>query len=452
MSLASALSAVSANPLARYQPRPGQERFHRSPAQTRCMRGPNQIVGKSHAGCAESLWWLTHSHPYREIPDRPIAGRLVPYSDDSSKEIEAKLFALLPAGLLHPECRYHPDRGFRVGNRRILRLRTGDSMGIVSQAAGTLAAAGATLDFVWLDEPPAESTFAEAQSRVIVRKGCLWLTLTPVGRPVGWLKDACEAGMIEDIHVPPTPENTGLSQAELDAIEQMILPTERNQRFNGGWVGVSLDRYYSAWSDEMISKDLPDCELQLGIGIDHGGGHGRQTALLAGFDTRDKTNPRVYFLDEYTSQGHSGIEEDANGILDMLSRWDLGPEAVDVARGDVNSAGKAESGYRVNELLQQKIAVLSGLPPESPPFRIKAARKGPGSVAYTARLLHSAQVKGSMIVHPNCEALISGFRHWRGPGGNAANKDLSHILDAARYIGREYLDTRHRSTSTIKVR
>jgi hypothetical protein len=416
------------------------------------MRGPNQIVGKSHAGAVEALRFLCHSHPYREIPDRPIAGRLVPYSDDSSKEIEAKLFALLPAGLLHPDCRYHPDRGFRVGNRRILRLRTGDSMGIVSQSAGTLAAAGATLDFVWLDEPPAESTFAEAQSRVIVRKGCLWLTLTPVGRPVGWLKDACESGLIEDIHVPPTPENTGLSQAELDEIEQMILPTERNQRFNGGWIGVSLDRYYSAWSDEMISKELPDCELQLGIGIDHGEGHGRQTALLTGFDTRDPSNPRVWFLDEYTSQGHSGIEEDANGILDMLSRWDLGPEAVDVARGDTNSAGKSEAGYRVNQLLEQKIAVLSGLPPESPPFRIKAARKGPGSVAYTARLLHSAQVKGSMIVHPNCEALIAGFRHWRGPGGNAANKDLSHILDAARYIGREYLDTRHRNTDRIKVR
>jgi len=452
VSLASALSAVSANPLARYRPRPGQERFHRSTAQTRCLRGPNQIVGKSYAGCAEALWWLTHTHPHRDIPDRPVAGRLVPYSDDSSKEIESKLFELLPKSLLHPECRYHPDRGFRVGNRRILRLKTGDSMGIVSQSAGTLAAAGSTLDFVWLDEPPEERIFAEAQSRVLVRKGCLWLTLTPVGRPVGWLKDACEAGMIEDIHVRPTPENTGLGEEELEKIREMILPTERNQRFNGGWEGVSLDRYYSAWSDEMISKELPDCELQLGIGIDHGEGHGRQTALLCGFDTSDKTNPRVWFLDEYTSQGHTGIEEDANGILDMLARWDLGPEAVDVARGDVNSAGKAESGYRVNELLQQKIATLHGLPPTAPPFQIRPARKGPGSVAYTARLLHSAMVKGSLTVHPNCAHLVQGFRHWRGPGGTSQNKELSHILDAARYIGREFLDTRHRNTDKIRVR
>ncbi len=252
------------------------------------MRGPNQIVGKSHAGAVEALRFLCHSHPYREIPDRPIAGRLVPYSDDSSKEIEAKLFALLPAGLLHPDCRYHPDRGFRVGNRRILRLRTGDSMGIVSQSAGTLAAAGATLDFVWLDEPPEQRIFAEAQSRVLVRKGCLWLTLTPVGRPVGWLKDACESGLIEDIHVPPTPENTGMSQEELDEIEQMILPTERPQRYGGEWEGATPDRFYGAWTDAMVSKTLPDCELQIGLGIDHGdflwGGHNEGTGQRNGLN------------------------------------------------------------------------------------------------------------------------------------------------------------------------
>lgn len=452
MSLAAALSVISANPLASYQPRPGQERFHKDPSQTRCLRGPNQIVGKSYAGCAEALWWMTHTHPYRDIPSRPVAGRLVPYSDDSSKEIEGKLYELLPKSLLHADTRYHPDRGFTTGRRRMLRLKTGDSLGIVSQSAGTLAAAGSTLDFVWLDEPPEQRIFAEAQSRVLVRKGCLWLTLTPVGRPVGWLKDACERGQIEDIHVEPTPENTGLTEEELENIREMILPSERPQRFGGEWEGATPDRYFGAWTDDMISKELPNTEVKIGIGIDHGEGAGKQGALLCGFDTSDKLNPRVWFLDEYISQGHTGIEEDANGILDMLARWDLGPEAVDIARGDVNSAGKAESGYRVNQLLEQKIAMLHGLPPTAPPFQIKPARKGPGSVAYTARLLHSAMVKESLFVHPNCTNLIQGFRHWRGPGGNSANKELSHILDAARYIGREFLDTKHRNTDRIRVR
>lgn len=452
MSLAAAAAALAANPLALYRPRPGQEQFHRSTAQARCMRGPNQIVGKSYAGCAEALWWLTHTHPHRSIPDRPVAGRLVPYSDDSSKEIESKLYELLPKALLHPDCRYHPDRGFRVGNRRMLRLKSGDSLGIVSQSAGTLAAAGATLDFVWLDEPPEERIYAEAQSRVLVRKGSIWLTLTPVGRPVGWLKDACERGQIEDIHVPPTPENTGLDSERLETIREMILPSERPQRFKGEWEGATPDRFFGAWSDDFISKTLPASEVQIALGVDHGEDAGREAALLVAFDVSDKLRPRAYFLDEYTSAGRTGIEADANGILDMLARWDLGPEAVDAAVGDTNSAGKSEAGYRVNQLLEQRIAVSVGLPPTSPPFKIRPARKGPGSVAYTARLLHSAMVRGDVRVHPNCERLIQGFRHWRGPGGNAQNKELSHILDAARYIGREYLDTRQRSEDRIRVR
>ena len=451
MSLASALAALTSNPLATSQPRPGQERFHRSQSQTRCLRGPNQIVGKSYAGCAEALYWLTHTHPHRSIPDRPVAGRLVPYSDDSSKEIESKLYELLPPGLLHPDCRYHPDRGFTVGRRRMLRLKSGDSMGIVSQSAGTLAAAGSTLDFVWLDEPPEERIFAEAQSRVLVRKGSIWLTLTPVGRPCGWLKQACEDGRIEDIHVEPTPENTGLEVEELEQIREMILPAELHQRFYGAWEGISPDRYFAAFEDSMISKELPDDEVQLGIGVDHGEAAGREAAVLVAFK-RDKTNPRVWFLDEYTSSGRTGIEADANGILDMLGRWDIGPEAIDIARGDTNSAGKNEVGYRVNQLLEQKIATMAGLPPTSPPFKILPARKGPGSVAYSSRLIHSAMVRGSVTVHPNCSSLIAGLRHWKGPGGTAANKELSHILDASRYICREFLDTRHKDDRRVRVR
>ena len=451
MSLASALAAVSANPLALYQPRAGQARFHRSQAQARCFRGPNQICGKSFAGCAEALWWLTHTHPHRSIPDRPVAGRLVPYSDDSSKEIEAKLFELLPPGLLHPDCRYHPDRGFTVGRRRILRLKTGDSMGIVSQSAGVLAAAGSTLDFVWLDEPPEERIFAEAQSRVLVRKGCLWLTLTPVGRPVDWLKQACEDGRIEDIHVPPTPENTGLTEEEIEEVREMILPAERPQRFGGEWEGVTPDRFFGAFTDAMVSKVLPGDEVQLGIGVDHGEDAGREAAVLCAF-LRHPTDPKVWFLDEYISAGRTGIEADANGILDMLSRWDIGPEGVDIARGDTNSAGKSEAGYRVNQLLEQRIAMAAGLSPTEPPFKILSARKGPGSVAYTSRLLHSAMVRGSVSIHPNCSTLIAGLRHWKGPGGNAANKELSHILDAARYINREFLDTRQTDNRRVRVR
>ena len=452
MTLAAALQTVQRNPLAAYQPRAGQLRFHQSQAQTRCLRGPNQIVGKSFAGCAESLWWLTHRHPYRDIPDRPVSGRLVPYSDDSSKEIEAKLFELLPKGLLHPDCRYHQDRGFTTGRRRMLRLRTGDSLGIVSQSAGTLAAAGATLDFIWFDEPPDESVYAEGQSRVIVRKGSIWLTLTPIGRPVGWLRAACEDGQITDVHVKPTPLNTNLTQPELDEISRMMLPSERPQRFGGEWEGLTVGRFFGAFDDSIISDELPNQEVSIGLGIDHGEREAHEAAVLVAFTTEDPINPKCWFLDEYISEGKSGVEKDAAGILDMLARWEVGPEAVDIAVGDHNSGGKSAMGYGINQLLTEAIARASGLPASAPPFRIKAAKKGAGSVAYTSRLIHSAMVKHHVRVNPRCEHLIDGFRHWTGPGGSQRNKALTHVLDAARYIGREFLDNRERGSGVIKVR
>jgi len=88
----------------------------------------------------------------------------------------------------------------------------------------------------------------------------------------------------------------------------------------------------------------------------------------------------------------------------------------------------------------------------SPPFRIRPARKGPGSVVYTSRLLHAAMVKGDLTIHPRCVSLVDSFRHWRGPGGDQNNRDLSHALDAARYIGRSFLDTRSGGVQTLRVR
>ena len=453
MSLARALRAVERNPLALYKPTPGQRRFHHSPARVRLLRAPNQ-VGKSFCGAAEALFWMLGKHPYQDVPPAPSRGRLVPYSIDASKEIESKLWELLPKGALHPACKYDPDRGFRVGTRRILRLRNGSTLTIVSQEAGTMAAAGATLDFVWFDEPPPASVFAEGMARTTSTGGRVWLTLTPIGRPVGWLKAEVERGSIEDIHYGLSKEACPwLTEEQIEDIITHTLPSESAQRIAGDWEGSSPHRYFGAFTDEHITEELPGVEVSIGISVDHGEDAGREAALLVAF-TRG-ASPQCWFLDEYISEGHTGIERDAQGILDMLDRWDLRPEAVDVAIGDTNSAGKSEAGFKVNTLLTESIAVLSGMPAHAPPFKIMPARKGPGSVAFTSRLLHSAMARGEgkdFHVHPRCKTLIRGFRHWRGPGGDSANKELSHALDAARYIGRSFLDTRSKGVQSLRVR
>ena len=452
MSLARALQAVERNPLALYRPTPGQQRFHDSTARVRLLRAPNQ-VGKSFCGAAEALFWMLGKHPYQDVPPAPSHGRLVPYSIDASKEIESKLWELLPKGALHPGCKYDPDRGFRVGTRRILRLRNGSTMTIVSQEAGTMAAAGATLSWVWFDEPPPASVFAEGMARTTSTGGRVWLTLTPIGRPVDWLKAEVERGSIEDIHYSLSREACPwLTQEQIDDIIAHTLQSEAAQRIHAAWSGSSTGRFFAAWEDSMITDDLPQGEVEIGLGIDHGEDAGRELALLVAVE-RDgnKGRPRLWFLDEYASAGKTGIDADATGILDMIERAGLQPEAVDIAVGDHNSAGKG-LGYKVNQLLTESIARQCGRPEHSPPFTVKPAHKGPGSVVYTSRLLHGCQVLDNFRVSSRCPALIDGLRHWHGPHGSAANKELSHALDAARYIGRSFLDTRSRGLQSLRVR
>src|SRR5882672_8865092 len=58
-----------------YRPYPGvQENFHKNLKRGRLLLGGNR-VGKTVSGAAESVWYLTGTHPYRETPEPPVYGR-----------------------------------------------------------------------------------------------------------------------------------------------------------------------------------------------------------------------------------------------------------------------------------------------------------------------------------------------------------------------------------------
>ena len=433
------------DPFARYQPRPSQEAFHRLNSNLRLFRAPNQVNGKSYAGAWEALAFLLGKHRYRDLKSGPVKGMLVPYSDDSCKAIEEKLWELLPIGVLHSECRYDPDRGFRVGKRRVLRLASGSSLGFISQKAGSMASAGQTLDFVWFDEPPTPDVFAEGQARVRATKGSIWLTLTPVGRPCDWLKDMVSRGIVSEVVGQFTEEDTGLTADELAQIVAETLPAQVPQRCYGHWDGVTPNRYFAAWSDDLVlplEHELGDRMWEVLIGIDHGEGAKKQVALLLLFDA---DSGDLVCWDETISDGKTDSLRDAVAIVDMLDRHGMVPEQVDDARGDHNSAGKSEAGLMANQLLEQAVAKHLGLPAHLPPMSIRNARKGPGSIEAGCGLIHRAMVRGNLRVSARCPSLIAHFAHWKGPrDGSAANKELSHVGDAARYATRDVLDTRER--------
>jgi phage terminase large subunit-like protein len=442
--LGHALLRLRRDPLRKYRPGPTQARFIKAvltaAARVLLLRAPNQ-TGKTTVG-AYLLWMLCR----RDV----VTGRVLCKTKDQSLVIQRKIAEMMPPDALAPGCRWDPDRGFRIGMKNALRAANGSYVDFVTTEQGSIAVASATLDFVWVDEPTKATIFAECVARVTATGGLVFTTLTPIGAPLQYLRDAVDDGSVLEFHYGLTVEECPwLSQGRIDETVAMCLPAERPQRTGGEWDGVTPDRFYGAWDDSMIlpedfSLGRDDGGMYwFGLGIDHGEGVARQDATLVAVNL-DSGN--VYLWDEWVSEGKTDSARDAMGILDMLRARDLDVGAIDEARGDHNSAGKAEAGMLVNQLLEQEIRKLLGLPSYAdPPLRIRNARKGPGSVLAGCALIHRAMARGEFWVHPRCKSKIAHYRHWKGPrDGSAENKKLSHGGDGARYILRGPLDKRER--------
>jgi len=415
----------------------------------RLLRAPSQS-GKTLVAAYETVSRCLGKHPYQDVKPPPIEVRVLCHSFRQSVVVQAKVYDFLTPRMLASDCSFHPVRGFK---HNTVSFANGSRIVFVTAEQDRLALASATLDLVWIDEPPTETAYAESASRLVQTGGSMYLTLTPVGRPVGWLKAEVDRGVLSETHFSLSAEACPwMTEAQVEEAINVCLHSQRSQVIGGAWEADSLDRYFASWDSSMISEDLPTGEVSIGIGIDHGEDAGKECALLVAAELSDPNHPKIWFLDEYVSPGHTGIDADALAILDMLERAGLQAEAVDIAVGDHNSAGKSQAGFGINALMTESIARQCGRPESSPPFKIKPARKGPGSVIYTSRLIHAAMVKGDLKVHPRCSHLVRGFRHWRGPGGDQRNRDLTHALDAARYIGRSFLDTRSKGVQSLRVR
>ena len=463
--LAAALDSYQADRLALYWERatPKQLSFHKSPAARRIIRAGNQ-TGKTLAGAAELMAMATGRHPFRETPRPPaLIWAVIADLENHGPAVARKIREVEPSHDISPATRYDPARGYLTRGRRAIEFRNGSLIEFRSGKGEITALASASCDALWFDEPPRESHYGEAVARVAVRRmpsgarAPVWLTLTPIGRPCGWLRDLVEgvdgeppAEHWDQTVITLTPEDCPHRSAE--SLSQQVasyLPSEVAQRTSGAWVGVTFERLFSGFDDSVLFEDdeLPDREWGVGLTWDHGERSHSEVCLLFAYDEAAR---EVWVIDEYTSQGRTTTEQDAHATLAMLDRHGLSVAAVTRARGDVNSAGK-HSLLSVNRLLEEKIAEALGLPPHAPPFRILGASKGPGSVTYGARVLNLALLSDRLRVSPRCHDLIEGLRHWKGTK-TGADGELSHALDALRYGACDLLDSRARGVQRIRVR
>jgi len=463
--LAKALDSYQADRLALYWDKatPKQLEFHRSQSPRRIIRAGNQ-TGKTLAGAAELMAMATGRHPYRETPRAPaLIWAVIADLENHGPAVARKIREVEPAQEISPATRYDPARGYLTRGRRAIEFRNGSLIEFRSGKGEITALASASCDALWFDEPPKASHFGESIARVAVRRlpsgdrAPVWMTLTPIGRPCGWLRDLVEgvdgeppAEHWDQTVITLTPEDCPHRSAE--SLSQQIasyLPSEVAQRTSGAWVGVTFERLFTGFNDSILFDDdeLPDRQWGVGLTWDHGERSHSEVCLLFAYDEAAR---EVWVIDEHTSQGRTTTAQDAQATLSMLDRHGLSVAAVTRARGDVNSAGK-NALISVNRLLEESIAEAVGLPSHAPPFRILGASKPPGSILWGSRVLNLAMLSGRLRVSPRCHSLIEGLRHWKGTK-QSGDANLAHAIDSLRYGVADLLDSRARGATRIRVR
>ncbi len=408
-----------------FRPSPVLAAFVADDARLVCVRAANR-VGKTRHACYKAARYSVE-HPKSR-------GRFVGPTRRQVAEVVGRYLAEFLAPHLDSRSYYTPGKGW---NQPTVILRNGSIIQLKSYEDHVTAHAGDELDYVVLDEPPPAAIFMESLARVMSRQGAVWLTLTPVGRPVGWLRDIVEAeGSRWVQHVArfsreACPWYTEEQCAQwLEVMESS--PWEYAQRIEGAWDGVTLDRFYTGFSEANVDPAAigAGVDVDVCVVMDHGDVGGNTVALLivwGGGETRTSSwapqaGRHVWVLDEHVSEDGDSAVEHAAGILAMLRRHSIRPSEVKLAVGDTNRRGN----WRVNDLVTAEIGRQLK---RSPPFRLVNATKDRG---WGHRIVNGGFKRRELSVHPRCTALSKTLRHWKG-GGAGDDGQLSHAADAMRY-------------------
>lgn len=439
------------NPLQWMQWLPGQHAFLRSTSKRTIFRAGFQWAGKTQAGAAELIYRMTGRHPFKPVRPPPIRAWVVCGALLQSRIIQERVWQLVPKSEVAPGCVFDPAKGAFVGQVPRLILRNGSIAEFRSGGAKGANLTSGTLDYIWNDEPPeSEVVFDDLQKRLARKNGDLFLTFTPLHRPVDYLRERVEKGLIEDLHFKLTPENlipvgstrpmTLSDGTPMDAdwiaekraetsplLAPVILDGDWETRyqgayFDGAWKGQGL-------VDSHIHTRAPRGTVRVCIGIDHGHRPGKQVIYIILVDEEHVSgHPNVYVLDEYVDEGGAALpERDARGLLSMLDRHGMTWSSVDHAFGDrVHLPGSGSQ--KSNRDLQVQIAKILKISPDDVHPPIRTVKKGADSRSVGERWLYQAMVRGTFGVHPRCRRLIEAIPKYTG-----RDDEWKDPIDALRY-------------------
>lgn len=190
----------------KYTPFIGQESFHKSGKYVRLLLGGNQS-GKSRAAAQEIAWWFTHSHPFRQIPDKPVLIYVI-----STEYMTLQVGIYRHLSNIIPDWEIQ-DRGPKVQGHNMnsyLISKRGDTIQFMSAKGNEEARRkfqAAEVDFCSIDEEIDQYIWDELQARMITTGGCFAITAT-LAESYDWIVELERRGERNDPHVFLTRLNT----------------------------------------------------------------------------------------------------------------------------------------------------------------------------------------------------------------------------------------------------
>jgi phage terminase large subunit-like protein len=278
-SLGETLSKTAFLPnLTRYEPHKKQIIFHKSQKKGRLYIGGNR-AGKTIADVTECCWWLTKTHPYRDMPKEPTRGRLVcvDFLNGLDKIILPLFKQWLPAKYLIDG---NWDKSYDK-EHKTLTLNNGSFIEFMSYDQDLDKFAGTSRHFIAFDEEPPKHIFNECRARLIDTGGSWWISMTPLDG-LTWVYEDIYSPVVEDrtntrfdVIQADMLDNPHISAEEAEEYLAGLDPQERAAREKGQFVQLG-GRVFKNFNPEIHRVDFDfklTREMRIYTSIDIGWAH-----------------------------------------------------------------------------------------------------------------------------------------------------------------------------------
>ena len=419
-----------------------QVAFHKCPKRNRWVFGGNRS-GKTECGAVECVYMARGIHPYRENR-KDVCGWVVSLSTQVQRDVaQKKILRYLRRDWIEEIVmisgrRDAPEDGI-IDFIRVKNVFGGSSViGFKSCDQGREKFQGASLDFVWFDEEPAEDIYRECRMRVFDRRGDIFGTMTPL-KGLTFVHNEIFLNRRGDSEIwyefMEWADNPYLDKSEIEALEKSLDERTLQARRYGRFATAAEGLVYPEFDENIhvIEPFAIPADWQDMISIDPG----LNNPLSAHWYAVD-FDDNVYVVYEHYVAGKD-VDFHAEVIKNICAKIGWKTDGRGRVRALIDSAAKQRtlSGVKsVVELFYER-GILVNPDVEKDLF---------SGIARVKSYLNQKNGLPNLYIFNTCPHLISELKGYYWGNGDVPRKVDDHSLDEMRY----YLMSRPKQTPAVE--